>query len=284
MQTIEEYLESPLQIGDYVEVLGLGQSDKSKWGRSCRVIKIDIRNNSDGHIWLNDCGDKRKVIKGEYRKSSQYYGVNPFQEKSWQSRIKSSPIDLASLLYAIGWDKTNKKFETEKLGTVEIPTVNWEPTININNKQFPYQRDFVWELSDKQHLINSIYKGIEIGKFVIRARSWDWVENNVKQGNVDIAFKDIIDGKQRLSTLIEFVSSEFPDSNGNYFKELSLASQRKFMNFMGLTYITIGSMDRDCEDIDVLDMFLNVNIAGVKVDEQHIKYVEGLKQKLEETL
>ena len=276
MQTIEQYLESPIQINDYVEVLGLGQSDKTKWGRVCKVLKVD----QDKHIWINDNEEKRQIPEGIYKKSTNHFGVNPFEEKSWQSRIKSSPIDLATLLYSIGWDKTKKQFTTENFWAVEISNINWNPTVNIRGKQLPYQRDFVWDLSNKQHLINSIYKGIEIGKFVIRERSWSWVEQQVKEGNVDIAFKDVIDGKQRLSTLIEFVSSEFPDNIGNYFKDFSLVSQRKFMGFMGLTYITIGSLDRDCNDIDVLDMFLNVNIAGVKIDEEHIKYVEDLKQQI----
>ena len=52
----------------------------------------------------------------------------------------------------------------------------------------------------------------------------------------DLAFKDIIDGKQRLNTIGEFLNNKFQDSHGNYFNDLSAFAQHKFTDHQLMQY------------------------------------------------
>ena len=99
-----------------------------------------------------------------------------------------------------------------------------------NGEKLYYQRDLCWSLEDKQNLIDSIYNGINLGLILIRKREWSEIEKLRKSGETELAFNDIIDGKQRLNAIKEFLHEEFPDSNGNFYSDLSTLAQNKFMN------------------------------------------------------
>jgi hypothetical protein len=60
-----------------------------------------------------------------------------------------------------------------------------------------YQRGLVWTLEDKQALIESIFDDVDIGKFVFAQRPFE----------ANAPGYEIIDGKQRLSALIDFTSA-----------------------------------------------------------------------------
>lgn len=136
-----------------------------------------------------------------------------------------------------------------------------------------FQRELCWSLEDKQLLIDSIYNGINIGKIVIRNRSWKWVENQVKSGNHEVGFSDVVDGKQRLHTIIEFIKNEFPDSYGNYWFDLCTYAQRTFAGFQGLTY---GELSESTTDQDVKHTFLTLNHAGKPMSKEHLDFVKSI--------
>ena len=48
-----------------------------------------------------------------------------------------------------------------------------EPFVIINGKKSYYQRPLVWELEDKQLLIESIYNSVDCGKILIRLKGWE---------------------------------------------------------------------------------------------------------------
>ena len=56
-----------------------------------------------------------------------------------------------------------------------------------------YQRDLVWSLDDKKALIDSIFKGVDIGKFVFISLDY----------KPDSPCYEILDGKQRLNGLLD---------------------------------------------------------------------------------
>ena len=205
-----------------------------------------------------------------------HIGYNPFSKKCWNTEVRFSAFALESILYNIGFDKRIKVFKTEKFGEVEIPELNWNPVIvNSDGNEISYQRDFVWSLNEKQLLIESIYNNIEIGKIIIRKRSWDYVENRVKCGIIEnTSFKDIVDGKQRLNAILGFVMNEFPDLNGFYFKDLSNSAQNNFMNFQSVSY---GEIGENATDKTVQVIFLNINFAGVQMSKEHIDFVKSIK-------
>lgn len=125
-------------------------------------------------------------------------------------------------------------------------------------KGLPLQRGFVWSLKMKQDLIESIYKNKFIGSVVV-------VD---KVGKISV-----IDGKQRLSTILDFVNNKFPDLSGHFYKDLTIVSQRIFKGRRCWSYIELPS---DSTPKEIRDAFLYVNTKGIKQDDKHIEYVESM--------
>jgi uncharacterized protein DUF262 len=72
--------------------------------------------------------------------------------------------------------------------------------INVNPS---FQRRFVWREAEKRLLIESLYEDAFIHAIVVSERpSGQWV---------------VLDGKQRILTMIDFVENRFPDLRGFYF-------------------------------------------------------------------
>lgn len=128
----------------------------------------------------------------------------------------------------------------------------------INEK---YQRGYVWTDDDKTNLINSIFKGIRIGEFV-------FIENTDKH---DWCY-EVLDGQQRLTTLVDFVMSRFK-YRGCYWHELSLKDRHEFEN------LSVAWVELDGKHLDEkvkAQIFLLTNIAGVPQTEEHLAKVKAL--------
>ncbi len=271
-QLVEEFLREPIKAGDWISVKGLSY-DKEKVS-TCVVDSID-----NGVIVVKELSGNGKntyKIKQEQilEKNAYNIGYNPFKEN--RSRLRMVAFSLESILHAIGFESRKKTFKTEKFGDVIVPELNWNPTMkDKNGKQTPYQRGFVWSLKDKQLLIESVYQGLDIGKVVIKKNKWEYVESQVKLGNF-VAFKDVVDGKQRLNALIEFVEDKFDDLNGNTFSNLSNKAQHKFFDFSSISY---GELDEETTDEEIQETFLKINFTGVQMSQEHIDYVKSLEIK-----
>lgn len=126
-----------------------------------------------------------------------------------------------------------------------------------------YQRGYVWELEDKQLLIDSIFNNIDIGKFAfIHLNDKKWAET----GNG----YEILDGKQRLSTIIDFYENRFP-YNGVYYNDLSAKDKNVFLNH----HIVQGEV-READRKAVLKYFLMLNRTGKSMDQSQLDKVEKM--------
>ena len=131
-----------------------------------------------------------------------------------------------------------------------------------------YQRGYVWEQEDKELLIDSVFKNIDIGKFVfIRLSDTEWTNRNLGY--------EILDGKQRLSTLIEFYEDKIT-YKGKYFNELSWKDKNVFLDHM-ISVAEVKETDRKT----VLKYFLMLNRTGKAMDESHLNEVEQMLKELE---
>lgn len=74
-----------------------------------------------------------------------------------------------------------------------------------------YQREYVWDDSDKEKLIDSIFENASIGTFVLCRRDYGTYQK----------LYEVVDGKQRLTTIFDFMENKFP-YRGYYFRQLSL--------------------------------------------------------------
>ena len=266
---IEKFLAEPIKIGDVVSVRGLGIQDKHKMGSYTKVL--DLGENDS--IFIKEYDSTREIQKEDYEKVTTHIGHYPFNEKPWNSRLRMVNYSIESILHGIFNVRDRKSFKSETIDGVEVLEMNWDPTItDENGNDVVYQRDFCWSLRDKQLLIDSIYNYLDIGKIVVRKRSFEWVRQQIKLGK-PAAFKDIVDGKQRLNAIISFIRGDFPDSNGFYWMDLSEKAQRDFTSFQGVSY---GEIEEGATDEDVKNVFLGINFTGVQMSQEHIDFVKSI--------
>lgn len=94
-----------------------------------------------------------------------------------------------------------------------------------------------------------------------------------KNGETELSFNDIVDGKQRLHTIKEFINGEFCDLYGNYYSDLSDSAQNKFLNHQLFQYC---ELPENTSDEEVLYQFLKTNFTGKPQSKEHIYYVKSL--------
>lgn len=131
----------------------------------------------------------------------------------------------------------------------------------------PYQRDLVWTYEQKIQLLESIFNNIDIGKFVFvkldyNTADFDWSKR---------IFYEILDGKQRLTTIMDFYNDRFP-YYGIYYSKLSPKDRYTFDGF-GIAYGEIN----DPKDINkIYQYFIRLNTFGKPIDQDHINRVKAL--------
>ena len=138
----------------------------------------------------------------------------------------------------------------------------------------PYQRGYVWTDKQKKDYVEYIIRlgeshSLSGKQFYFNHPNW---MGNWKTYENGCGF-EIVDGKQRLNTIVEFINNEFPDKKGVYYNDFSSVSKRKFTDHQLFTY---QEMNDTCTDEEVLEQFLLVNFAGVPQSEDHLQFVEKI--------
>jgi hypothetical protein len=220
-----------------------------------------------------------------YKKSEDWKGVNPFLPNS----IAFTSFDLSNVLSMLGFNRRREDFSeendfigfrvnpTDKDETrFEVPRFNWDPYFIIDGNKVPYQRGYVWDLGQKQALIDSIYRGLETGRIIVHQKDYKEQVQAYKDGYTDCATFDIVDGKQRLSTIISFCRNEFADSQGNYYSDLSSSARRMFMNYRGLLF---GKME-NVTPKQICEAFLNNAVSGTPISVTHVNFMKSVSNTL----
>jgi len=122
-----------------------------------------------------------------------------------------------------------------------------------------YQRGFVWNQEQKELLIESIFQNIDIGRFVFVDLPYE--------ENADYSL-EILDGKQRLSTIIDFIEDKIQFKGHYYFSDLSFSDQRKFKRIK----VNISNVDKkDLSDKEIIKYFVKFNSTGTPIDQNFLK-------------
>jgi hypothetical protein len=131
------------------------------------------------------------------------------------------------------------------------------PTKGIN-----LQRGFVWTVEQKSEYIKSVLKECDNTKFSLI--------------HVDHEMYQVIDGKQRLITLIEFVKGVFPikfDKKDYFFDDLDDTCQHDIRLFYPKADVAYSYTDMKdhtpITDDEKIEWFLRVNFSGTPQDEIH---------------
>lgn len=123
-----------------------------------------------------------------------------------------------------------------------------------------YQRGLVWGQEDKEKLIDSIFRGVDIGKFVFIRRDY----------GTDSHLYEILDGKQRLTAIMEFREDRFR-YKGLLYSELNPRDQS---HIEGYSIATADVSNPTKEQI--YRYFLRLNVGGKPIAQEHLDKVAGL--------
>lgn len=126
-----------------------------------------------------------------------------------------------------------------------------------------YQRDYVWDDSDNESLLDSIFDNIDIGKFVL-----------FRNDDYDNKGYEIGDGKQRLNALISYYENRYP-YRGYYYNDLSPSDKNKIRQ----TNISMAIIDNVTEK-QKLKIFLKINKTGKVMDKEHLNKVAKILEDL----
>ena len=281
---IDEFLKTPLQVGESISVkynalnTFFASKDKENKKVSCTITNIK--------------GDEITVVESEYvhqgeqkiiskedivSRTIRDIGANPIANDTFD-HIRTVNFTLSSILFGLdilGEKTVNNDYD---INGVKIMNCNWNPfVINAKGDKEYYQRDFVWRLKDKQLLIESLYQQIDCGKILIRKRGFEELRKMQAAGETELSFNDIVDGKQRLNTLREFVQGKFKDLHGNKFSDLSAMAQNKTLENQLFSY---AEMPENTSDKAVIHQFLKLNFTGVPQSKEHIEFVKEIQSKI----
>ena len=124
-----------------------------------------------------------------------------------------------------------------------------------------YQRQFIWKPKNKDMFIESVLLGLPIPFMFF--------------GDCEDGRMEIIDGAQRMQTLVQFVENKLkltnleklPSLKGFGFLDLPKAQQRKFLN----KYLRVVILDEDTTNDVRQDLFNRINTRGEKANDSEIR-------------
>ncbi len=141
--------------------------------------------------------------------------------------------------------------------------INWNDNneLTISPK---YQRNSVWNNNAKSYLIDSIIKGYPVPQIFLR----QLVDTKTRTTT-----REIIDGQQRIRTIIEFVENRFPilsshnqENGGKYYTDLSEEFQERFLQFnFAVEIIKLK------EDSKIYEMFARLNTNNMALNNQELR-------------
>ncbi|MCM1003354.1 MAG: DUF262 domain-containing protein [Candidatus Gastranaerophilales bacterium] len=153
----------------------------------------------------------------------------------------------------------NIKIEQERYSVYELKRKYEDKKEILMDPDF--QRGCVWTTKQKRELIESILMGIKLPSFYFAERKTD-------------GKKIVVDGKQRLSTLFDFLNGEFSLSNLNIIKE----AKGKFSDLDGTQQSKIEDYQLEINVIKastpervMLDIFDRINRGGTTLNNQEMR-------------
>ncbi len=280
---IDEKNNSPLTVGERIEVYERAVGSRKDSERSCTCTIASLEDGITVRVGAGREADKNrdstlyKIKKDDISsRSLLLVGANPFEEIV--DSIRPIAFSLDSILFKLDVLNTKRADKGFDINGVVIKEAEWNPFVyDKDGKKQYYQRGLCWIVSDKQLLIESIYQNIDCGKILVRKRGLEELRRMQKNGETELSFNDIVDGKQRLNAIKCFMNDEFVDLQGNYYSDLSNMSQHKFENHQLFSY---AEMPENTKDSDVIKQFLKLNFSGVPQSREHIDFIKSINDKL----
>lgn len=133
-----------------------------------------------------------------------------------------------------------------------------------------YQREYVWGATEQQEFLMTAVLGFPLGHIAL-AKKPDW-------GVVDGPYIEVVDGKQRITTLKLFITDKIPlmlHDGPVLWSELTRGEQLAFGR-ASLPAIELGNATRR----EIVEYFARVNFAGVAQSPEHKEHINSLLKSL----
>lgn len=148
------------------------------------------------------------------------------------------------------------RVEHEKLIIQDILNLHRNQELNINPW---YQRRSVWTRSQKSYLINTIFEQKPIPSIYIR-HSLDL--------DTEKSIREVVDGQQRIRSILEFVEGEFTARHPSHRKRVSYSHLNKNeMQEFRMTSLSVGYL-LGATDADVIEIFGRLNSIAKTLNAQ----------------
>lgn len=140
----------------------------------------------------------------------------------------------------------------------------WSHEENYLNVNAPYQRDYVWGEKEQQDFLFSLFNNLPLGIICL-----------VTDLDKDAGCYEVVDGKQRITTLIKFLNNEIPykyKGVDHYHKDMTALDKRVMKN----RQLPYEELYHEVSESDKLEYFYRINFTGVPQSDEHRKRIEEL--------
>ena len=137
--------------------------------------------------------------------------------------------------------------------------------VYLPSKKCNLQREKVWTLQQKRELIMSIF----IERWIPNICVMSLIDNDDEKEDI----VQIIDGKQRLTTFIDFLNNEFSivlEDKEYFFKDLPADYQNTYLYYDIMCQRAYEDYDRRFTDEDKIDWFKRINFFGTPQEVDHL--------------
>jgi len=135
-----------------------------------------------------------------------------------------------------------------------------------------FQRRSVWNTKSQSYLIDTIIRGLPIPVIILRD-----VKTNLE---TFIPIKEVVDGQQRLRTVISFVTNEFNKGvefklskthnetyGGNSYLTLPDEAKQEILDYEFFVHVLPSTVSNR----EILEIFSRMNSTGVKLNDQELR-------------
>lgn len=143
------------------------------------------------------------------------------------------------------------KFRIEIWNIAQVIQAYEDESLDLNP---PYQRRFIWALSDQQTLISSILQGYAIPNIFLYER---------KKG-----IYEMVDGQQRTRTILGFYDKNFKTEDGKYY------SDKEFGDAFLEYEIPVTIIEKIENDETIEEFYALVNKTGIHLNRPELKKAE----------
>jgi len=160
---------------------------------------------------------------------------------------------------------------------VDLAIMRFDFDVFLPTKHVNLQRQLCWTLEQKQSLMESFIYKRDIPQFIVIAR-----HDKVTKSD----YYEVLDGKQRLSAIIEFLDDGFTiplyDLDGTLYNLLCSELPSDYARVFKFSHINMARIYEEMNeelhytDDQKIEWFNRINFSGTPQDAEHIKLLKSL--------